>query len=251
MSHESTFYHFRSALEIIPRSFAPREVTQQALTPRSHSITPLDMHNCCFEIGKQTQGKWMLLQPLDPIHLAIHFQIFFRSMLEVTPQSLTPRTWKSTVSKSVGLLFTIDTLQDSTFPFSTQAWTEKLKLHGFLHVFQFMLLAKKPVKASGWSRKHFAKDAFAASEVGRAATANWLEWSSIMFQHVSSSILVICWWYLDVSWCCFLWLAGLTHVWLIWLMSGWSQQGMQGQKGMEGLCTCGWLWWNLNGVTTM
>ena len=44
-----------------------------------------------------------MLQPLDPIHLAIHCPIFFRNMLEVAPQSLTPRTGKSTLSKSMGL----------------------------------------------------------------------------------------------------------------------------------------------------
>lgn len=43
-------------------------------------------------------------------------------------------------------------------------------------------------------------------------------------------------WYLDVS---------------LWLMSGWSQQGMQGRKGMEGLCMCTWSWSNLKGVTRM
>lgn len=177
------FYHFRSALEIMPQSFAPREVTQQALTPRSHSITPLDIHKLRSFFLKQVQGKWML-QPLDPIHLAIHFPIFFRNMLEVAPQSLTPRTGKSTLSKRfkkygfTGLPLIL-LWQASIIPFSTQAWAEAFKLYrppatarvewGFFTCFSLCFLAaKKPVKAASWSRKHFAKAPVKMCEKKRA-----------------------------------------------------------------------------------
>lgn len=71
---------------------------------------------------------------VGPIHLAIHFPIFFRNMLEVAPQSLTPRTGKSTLSKRfkkygfAGLPLIL-LWQASIIPFSTQAWAEDFKLY--------------------------------------------------------------------------------------------------------------------------
>lgn len=210
-----------------------------------------------------------------------------RNMLEVAPQSLTPRTGKSTLSKSMGLpLYHWSSsgriLSSHSQPRpeqkswnNTDPWPPRVEL-GFFTCFSLCFLAKKPVKAASWSRKHFAK---APAVKMCEKTKNMQSWdfncffsdgreivvessiqnnpnqlpkgfrflcsqrgresSSLCSNEVLSCCCILFYlirWYLDVS---------------LWLMSGWSQQGMQGRKGMEGLRMCTWSWSNLKGVIRM
>lgn len=110
-----------------------------------------------------------MLQPLDPIPFSHPLSDFLQEHAGSSTSILDTKDGKVDTVKKYGFtgLPLILLWQDSIIPFSTQAWAEEFKLYrppatarvewGFFTCFSLCFLAKKPVKAASWSRKHFAK----------------------------------------------------------------------------------------------